>query len=392
MDPISRRRLLATAAALPFGLPSGLAALRAEAATPEPRILILIELSGGNDGLNTVVPYRDPAYYRARRQLAVAADKVIQLDEALGLNPALEPLMPAWQAQDMTIALGLGYPGPNRSHFRSIEIWNTASDSAEVLHQGWLHQLLREADGSLPQQRRLGIVLGGATGPLTGDALTTVVMKNQQQLKRAAGLPVNGSEKPGNPALDHILAVRRQTHDAASQITAKLAKSQPLKTEFPMSPLGRQLAQAAALIAGGVPAAVIKVQQGGYDTHAGQAGRHPRLLGDLAAALAAFRGTLIETGSWQNCLVMTYAEFGRRVGENASGGTDHGTAAPQLLMGGRLRGGLLGRQPSLTDLEGGDLRHSLDFRRLYAGVAADWLGLPRGLATFGPQKPLDLFA
>lgn len=392
MDFISRRRLLTTAAALPLAiplaLPLGPGALQASGV---PRTLVLVELNGGNDGLNTVVPYREAAYYRARPTLAVPADRVLQLDQALGLHPALEPLMPAWQDKDLAIALGVGYPRPNRSHFRSIEIWNTASDSAEVLHQGWLHQALQEAGEQASGAGRLGIVLGGATGPLAGDALTTVVMKNRQQLARAAGLPENQSAASGNPALDHILSVRRQTHDAANRIAARLAKSSPLKTVFPKTSLGRQLAQAAAMIAGAVPASVIKVQQGGYDTHAGQAGRHPRLLGELAAALAAFREALIETGSWQRCLVMTYAEFGRRVGENASGGTDHGTAAPHLFMGARLRGGLLGRQPSLTDLEDGDLRHSLDFRRLYASVAADWLGLPRGLAAFGPQPPLDLF-
>lgn len=391
MSFISRRHLLTTAAALPLATPFGLRVLSAAAAGSAQKTLVLVELNGGNDGLNTVVPYSDPTYYRARPTLAVPADRVLQLDQALGLHPALEPLMPAWQDKDLAIALGVGYPHPNRSHFRSIEIWNTASDSAEVLHQGWLHQALQKTGNAASSESRLGIVLGGATGPLTGDALTTVVMKNRQQLARAVGLAANESAASGNPALDHILSVRRQAHDAAERIAAKLAKSSPLRTVFPNTSLGRQLAQAAAMIAGAVPASVIKVQQGGYDTHAGQAGRHPQLLGELAAALTAFRKALIETGTWQRCLVMTYAEFGRRVAENASAGTDHGTAAPHLLMGGRLRGGLLGRQPLLTDLEGGDLRHSLDFRRLYANVAADWLDLPRGLAAFGSHPPLDLF-
>ena len=391
MTPMNRRHLLASALALPLGL-SALSRAAAGEERGSSRTLILLELAGGNDGLNSVVPYSNPAYYRSRPKLAVQRDRVLQVDESLGLNPALEPLMAAWEAGDLAAVLGVGYPRPNRSHFRSIEIWNTASASDETLQDGWLDRAVTEAGGLPPGLGELGVVLGGPAGPLAGTALTTLVMKDQRQLKAAAPLLDGKGAHSPNPALDHILAVRRQAQAASGRIEARLAAAAPLKTNFPKTALGRQLQLAATLIASAAPAAVIKVQQGGYDTHAGQAGQHPRLLGDLAASLSAFRRALLEAGAWRRCLVMTYAEFGRRVQENASGGTDHGTAAPHLLMGGPVSGGLYGRQPSLGDLEGGDLRHSVDFRQLYATAAQGFLGLPAGPGVFAGHRPLAVFA
>lgn len=392
MLTLSRRHLLQTAAALPFaGLPAGVLARSA----PAPRILVLLELNGGNDGLNTLVPYADPNYARLRPALALARDRVLHLDERFGLHPALQPLMPAWQAGDLAAVLGVGYPRPNRSHFRSIEIWNSASASNETLRDGWLHRVLVEngaaqvpPPGFVPQ----GIVLGGPEGPIAGAALAPVVLRDPRQLAEATRLLGSGGSSAANPALAHILAIRARTQDAAEEIGRRLRDAPPIATTFPKSGLGRQLEIAAGLIAAGAPASVIKVQHSGYDTHAQQAGRHGALLGELAEALAAFRAAMAEMDSWQRVLVMTYAEFGRRVAGNASGGTDHGTAAPHFLLGGRLRGGLYGAPPRLDDLEGGDLRPTLDFRRLYATVAGDWLGLPPAPASLGRHTPLPLIA
>lgn len=394
---ISRRRLMTTATALPLagGLPLGLEPGRARAGAA-PRVLVLVELNGGNDGLNSVVPYADPAYAAARPSLAVPRDRVLQLDARLGLHPALAPLMPLWQAREMTLALGVGYQRPNRSHFRSIEIWNSASSAEETLQDGWLHRVVTET-GSRPDFVPQGIVLGGPEGPLAGPAMTTVVLRDPRQLRRAVALldgrdATRANPEPANPALAHILAERSRMQSAAQDIARRLKHAPPLTTAFPETALGRQLQQAASLISAGAPASVIKLQHSGYDTHARQAGPHAALLGELAAGLAAFRAALIEAGAWRRCLVMTYAEFGRRVAENASGGSDHGTAAPHVLLGGRLQGGFLGEQPSLDDLEGGDLKTRLDFRRLYAAVAQDWLGLPPAPASLGRQAPLPLIA
>ena len=387
MIAITRRTLLTAAAASPL---AGLRVPFAGAAEP-PRVLVLVELNGGNDGLNTVIPYADPAYARARPRLAVPRDQVLPLDERLGLHPALAPLLPAWQAGELGIALGVGYPRPNRSHFRSIEIWNSASGAEEALQQGWLHRVLTEA-GTPANFTAQGIVLGGPEGPLAGSALSPVVLGDPRQLHEAAGLPGAGAAGAANPALAHILATRARLQGTAREIERRLRAGPELTTVFPKGDLGRQLRQAALLIAAGVEASVFKLQHSGYDTHARQAARHAALLAELAEGLAAFRLALREAGAWRRTLVATYAEFGRRVAENASGGSDHGSAAPHFLLGGRLRGGLLGEQPPLDDLEAGDLRHRLDFRRLYASLAGDWLGLPPAPASLGRHKPLALLA
>ena len=385
MIALTRRTLLTAAAAWPL---AGLRVPSLQAAEP-PRVLVLVELNGGNDGLNTVVPYADPAYARARPKLAVPRDQVLQLDERLGLHPALAPLLPVWQAGELGIALGVGYARPNRSHFRSIEIWDSASAAEESLQDGWLHRVITEA-GMPPGFAAQGIVLGGPEGPLAGSALSPVVLRDPRQLHEAAQLPGGDAAGPANPALAHILATRARMQGAAREIERRLRTGPELTTAFPKGDLGRQLRRAAALIAAGVEASVFKLQHSGYDTHAQQAARHAALLAELAEGLAAFRLALLEAGAWRRTLVATYAEFGRRAAENASGGSDHGTAAPQLLLGGRLRGGLIGEQPPLDDLEGGDLRHRLDFRRLYASLAGDWLGLPPAPASLGRHQPLPL--
>jgi uncharacterized protein (DUF1501 family) len=397
LTALTRRRLIAGScrlgAALPFvtALPFG-----AALAAAGPRILVLVELNGGNDGLNSVVPYADPAYYAARPTLAVPRDQVLQLDERLGLHPDLVALLPSWQAGELAIALGVGYQPANRSHFRSIEIWNTASEAGENLAEGWLQRVVAEtvARGVPPGAgfAARGIVLGGPEGPLAGNAFPTVVMRDPRQLREAADLLAGDGEGARNPALSHILATRSRLHGAAEEIARQLKTSPAPTNEFPRSAVGRQLHQTAALIGAGVSASVIKVQHSGYDTHAQQHGRHATLLRELAEGLMAFRAAMVEAGAWHRCLVMTYAEFGRRVAENASGGSDHGTAAPHLLLGGGIKGGFLGEQPALDDLEAGDLRPRLDFRRLYAAVAQDWLGLPPATASLGNHRPLPLLA
>ena len=392
MTGLTRRRFLTLSAAAPL---AGTLPWRPARAAAAPRVLVLVELNGGNDGLNTVIPYADPAYAAARPNLAVARDRVLQLDEGLGLHPALEALMPLWQAQEMSIALGVGYQRPNRSHFRSIEIWNTASLPEETLQAGWLHRVLTETGTDRRPPEALaaqGIVLGGAAGPLAGSAVAPVVLRDPRQLRQAARLLDGTAERTDNPALTHILATRADMHSAARKIEQHLENAPALDAAFPNTDLGRQLERAASLIAAGAPASLYKVQLSGFDTHAGQAARHAALLAELATALTAFRTAMIGAGAWRRVAVMTYAEFGRRAAENASGGSDHGTAAPHFLLGGRVAGGFLGAQPALDDLDSGDLNPRLDFRALYAGLAQGWLGLPPAPNTLGRQPALPLFA
>ena len=192
-----------------------------------------------------------------------------------------------------------------------------------------------------------------------------------------------------NPALAHILEVRREISQAASDLQGRMRQAPLLTVGFPANKIGKQLEVAVKLIAAQVPVAVIKVTQGSFDTHAGQSATHHRLLEELAQSLTAFRAAMEQLGAWKDVLVMTYSEFGRRVGENASHGTDHGTAAPHLFMGGRVKGGFYGAPPSLRDLQDGDLKHTLDYRAVYATVIEKWWRLPAMSFGSGRYPALD---
>ncbi len=384
----NRREFLAQAAAI--SLAPALTALPfAAEAAGRGRVLVLVELAGGNDALNMVPPYADPSYARLRPRLAVRRDQALQLDQHMGLHPALQPLMPVWQAGEMSVVLGLGYPRPNRSHFRSIDIWETGSDSDRHLTTGWLARAMEGAPrvkGSAAD----AIVLGGGARAVTGAGLRTVVMRDPNQFVRQAGRMQRPATPGGNSALSHILTVQKEIEGTAKQLKkAEMRGREAAAAARGRGQIGRQLQQAAKIIAGGTPVSVIKVSHGGFDTHSNQDGRHRNLLTQLAASLAGFRQAMVRSGDWDRVMVMTYSEFGRRAKQNGSGGTDHGTAAAHLAMGGRVRGGLVGGQPSLTDLDGGDLKHRVDYRSYYR-AAATWLDLPGGGAVLGNYRPLPL--
>lgn len=389
---MDRRSFLKAAGAIPLAtLAPGLMAAAAPAGADGDRILVLVELKGGNDGLNTVVPYGDREYYRQRERLAIDRDQVHQLGKGLGLHPAMESLMAPWQARDLAVVLGVGYPDPNRSHFRSIEIWETASNSNEFRTEGWLAELLR---GAAPARELTadGIVIGrDSMGPLAGRDVRALAIDDPGRFIREARKFKTGEAPTRNAALSHILDVQQDLQDAAEQLRRRMDQAPKLKTDFPGGRFARQLEIAARLLGARVPLAVIKVSHGGFDTHSGQAGQHQRLLGELAQGLAAFRSAMQEVGLWDRVLVMTYSEFGRRVRVNGSAGTDHGTAAPHFVMGGRVNGGFYGEQPSLVNLQNGDLVHTVDFRSLYATVAQRWWGVPAGTLG-GAHRPLELIS
>ncbi|MFQ5642600.1 MAG: DUF1501 domain-containing protein [Thiogranum sp.] len=335
------------------------------------RTLLLVELKGGNDGLNTVVPYADPAYYRLRPQLGLKRDTLLQLDEQLALHPALEPLYARWQRQQLAIALGVGYPDPNLSHFRSIEIWNTASHSDQYLPEGWVAQ---QFAGNPARSDRRGefIATDGDPGPLAGASLNALVLRDSERFLRRAKQRCATSTATGNPALQHILATRQHIQQAAVKLEQQLAPLPGGEQQFPRGPFGRQLALAAQLVLSGLQVPVIKLSLGSFDTHTRQADQHRQLLQTLGSGLGQFAQLMENRKRWDDVLVMTDSEFGRRPKQNGSAGTDHGTAAPHFLLGGLVRGGLYGRQPSLTRLEDGNLRYTLDFRSLYSTLSHHW--------------------
>ena len=353
------------------------------------RILLLVELKGGNDGLNTVIPYADPHYRQLRPALGIARDKVVQLDERVGLHDKLEPLMESWKAKDFAIVQGVGYPNPNRSHFRSVEIWDTASASSQTLSEGWVARAFEHT--RLPAGAGVdSIVIDTNSLPLMGPDLRTIVMQDAENFLRQAEAMKDRRQAVdgGNPALRHLLAVRREVNAAAAGLRAKLHAAPPPAQDYAQEgPLGRQLDLATRIITSQVPVIAVKIALGGFDTHANQAPVHDRLLGLLANGLATFRRNMIAAGRWDDVLVLTYSEFGRRAKQNASGGTDHGTAAPHFVMGGKVKGGLHGSYPSLADLQDGDLRHTVDFRDVYSTIARGCWGQPVG---FGQRQVQQL--
>jgi len=349
-------------------------------------LLVLVELKGGNDGLNTVVPYADDQYYALRPRLAIPRDQVLQLDARAGLHPALEPLMAMWKNRELAVVQSVGYPNANLSHFRSIEIWDTASKSNEYLGEGWLARAFAAA----PAPRTFaadGVVVGGAEmGPFAGGSTRAIALTDTRQFLRQARLAAPAGQA-GNAALQHILRVE---HDIV-QAAAGLNDNHAFVVEFPRTAFGNAVSTAAQVIASKAGVAAIKLSLNGFDTHSYQLGTHARLLKDLADGLAALRAALMEIGRWDSTLIMTYAEFGRRPRENLSIGTDHGTANAHFLLGGRVKGGLYGPAPGLSRLDGnGNLPFTVDFRDVYATVLDRWWGADSAGALKGRFAALDI--
>ena len=349
-------------------------------------LLILVELKGANDGLNTVIPYRDPLYTQLRPRLAIARDQVLQLSAQEGLHPSLKPLMALWQDQQLAVVQGVGYPRPNLSHFRSIEIWDTASNSEEYLEAGWLARTF--AVSPAPRQFAAdGVVVGSSDmGPLSGPNVRTIALADTRQFLQQARLAQGGADAR-NSALRHILSVESEIVHAASKLNGNYA----FNTEFPRNGFGNQVRTAAQLVASNAGMAVIRLTLGGFDTHANQLGTQANLLRDFADGITALKSAMIELNHWDATTVMTYAEFGRRPKENQSGGTDHGTANAHFMMGGKVRGGLYGQAPQLGLLDGnGNLAFAVDFRNLYATVIDRWWGGNSAAVLGGKFETLDL--
>jgi len=375
---MNRREFLATAGAATVAVAMGPQPAWADAARYA-NLLVLVELKGGNDGLNTVIPYADPAYYALRPRLAIPRDQVLPLDAATGLHPSLQPLLALWQARELAIVQSVGYPEANLSHFRSIEIWDTASRSNEYLHDGWLARVFKAAPAPRHYAADGVVVGGGELGPFAGGARAVAIANTEQFLRQARLAQPVGTA--GSGALAHILRVERETAQAA----AGLAGDHAFRTAFPDSAFGRAVRTGAQVIAAQSGVAAVKIALGSFDTHRGQLAAHARLLTELAEGLAALKAALVELRRWDSALVMTYSEFGRRAAENQSGGTDHGTASTHFALGGRVRGGIYGLPPALTRLDGnGNLPHAVDFRDLYGTVLAGWWGLAPG-AALGAQ-------
>ncbi|MFI5454402.1 MAG: DUF1501 domain-containing protein [Isosphaerales bacterium] len=399
----TRRRFLArslrdsTLIALAPSLPGFLArTARAAEAKTASRILVVVQLDGGNDGINTIVPFKDDGYAKHRKAIRLPEKRLIKINGEVGLHPAMGGAGKLLDSGRLAIVQGVGYPNPNRSHFRSRAIWQSARlDPLEHNGIGWIG---RGLDGA-PTTRDgapAALLIGSDSPPpaLRGrrsvsaalDRLDDFVLADKENGFRPAGSSETGEDDLGRFLRRNLL----DAYTTADRLEA-VAGTRDSHASYPESELARRLRLTARLIKAGLGTRVYYLEQGDYDTHGHQLARHAPLLEDLSSSLKAFLDDLAASRLADQVAVMVFSEFGRRVEENGSMGTDHGTAGPVFLAGPCVRPGLVGDYPSLTDLQDGDLKMAVDFRRVYATVLTGWLGLPSKDALGSAFEPLPLF-
>jgi uncharacterized protein (DUF1501 family) len=378
-------------------------------------ILVVLQLAGGNDGLNTLVPHADDTYYKSRPRLAVSRASVLKLNDALGLSPQLPFLRSAFDDGKLAIIQGVGYPNPNRSHFRSTEIWECATDADKVSKTGWLGRFFDNACAGTPDptvgvavsreqpqaffaEKNSGISLSSPQAYRWASdndpaALTLFADLNGPDTGMMSGASIGTPGAKMQPTAETTLDFLERTALDARVSSDKITKiaGHARTGDYPQSQLGQSLGLVGRMIAGGLTARVYYVSHGGFDTHNNQSGTHQRLLSELDAALKSFLTDMKRLGLADRVCLMTFSEFGRRVTENASAGTDHGTAAPLFVLGAGVKPGLYGTTPSLTDLDKGDLKFTADFRSVYATVLDRWLKTPAEKVLGRKFDPLEFF-
>ncbi|MEE9310163.1 MAG: DUF1501 domain-containing protein [Cocleimonas sp.] len=347
------------------------------------RIVVLVELKGGNDGFNTLVPFTDELYYKYRPRIAIKQRQVLGLNKDVGLHPRMKALMPLWNSGQMAWIQGVGYHNPVLSHFRSMDIWDSASNSNQVIEAGWLSRVLPKYKQGLH-----GIALNkgqAELGPLYSSNLNAVTMQNPKtflsQIKRISDVQPSRL----TPAIAHVSQTQHQLFSVGDQIGKKMGRN-PKRSgvSFSKGVFGHSLESVAEMIINGVDAPVYKVTQDGFDTHAGQRGGQDNGLYQVANGLASFQKSMQRAGLWNNVLVVTYSEFGRRAKENRGGGTDHGTASSHMILGGKVRGGIYGEHPDFSKLDAnGNVTFTTDFRAIYATLAQRWWHQPSPWGNLG---------
>jgi uncharacterized protein (DUF1501 family) len=373
-------------------------ALAAEGNKPGERVLVLIQLAGGNDGLNTVVPYADPIYHRARPALAIGEGSVLKLNDTLGLHPSLTGLQKLWDQGRLGIVQGVGYPQPDRSHFRSMDIWHTAQPDVTQPQTGWVGRTLdaaTEASHGVREAAAVGLerlplaLVGNRVVPPTIQKLDVFKLNEAggQPLRSAAWKVATEAASAAGSQLDFLRRSARASLASADRLKS-LGDSYQTAVDYPSTGLSQQLKLVAQMIAADLPARIYFVSLDGFDTHAQQLPGHAALMAELSGAIAAFTADLEEHGLTQRVLTATFSEFGRRVAENGSLGTDHGAASSMFVVGPN-RGGLFGTAPSLTDLDDGDPKFTTDFRRVYATLLEKWLEVDATPALGGKFAPVE---
>ncbi|MCA9245254.1 MAG: DUF1501 domain-containing protein [Phycisphaerales bacterium] len=372
-------------------------------------ILVVVQLAGGNDGLNTIVPVEMDEYYRARPRLAIKKANTLALKDGVALPSECDGLKGLFDEGRMAVIQGVGYPNPNRSHFVSMDVWHTADPDLKA-HNGWLGRYFDSCcNGADPSPSDGVAIMSEAPLAMQGEKFMPLSFESPDALRWRSGerdkAAAETFRKLNNLDGDKPLIEAADEDDLASYLQRAALQAQVGADEIRSAAgdlgsgrfnrrtggLGRSLQMVARLIAADLPTRIYYVSMGGFDTHTGQEGRHRNLMTEFSSAMKAFIDQLAEDKLLERVVVMSFSEFGRRVEENSSGGTDHGEAAPMFLFGSRIAPGLHGKHPSLTNLHRGDLEFGVDFRRVYAGVLRDWLK-QKPEQIIGRQAPLRLIA
>lgn len=341
------------------------------------RSLVIIQWSGGNDGLNAIVPFANDLYYKNRPTLAIKKEEVIRLNDQQGLNPALQPLQALYDQGELSIINSVGYPNPVRSHFRSMDIWQSASHSNQYLSTGWLGRYM-DLQGEEINPYHLLELDDNLSLALKGQVNNGFAAADFRRLKKSIRNPlhqdlVHHHDHAHEENVAYLYKTMSNTFSSADYLLQKSNQSLS-STTYPNTQIGKSLKKVAGLINANTNTKVYYVNMTGFDTHAQQKGTQTRLFSQYAEAIAAFTKDLKKGNRWNDTLVMTFSEFGRRVKQNSSGGTDHGTANNVYLMGGQLKkAGFYNNAPNLSDLDNGDLKFQIDFRRIYATILKRWL-------------------
>lgn len=345
---------------------------------PGNKVMVVLQFSGGNDGLNTVIPIRNDIYYKSRPKLGIQKDQALQVTDDAGLNPALTFFKELFDEGSLGIMNNVGYPNPDRSHFRSMDIWQSASESNEYITTGWLGRYLdAQCSGCSKPTQTLEIddVLSLA---MKGDNLKGLALRDPKQLFNSSNeryfREINATHDHEEAAVDYLYKTLSETLNSADYIYEQ-SRRHPSSQTYPATQLGKSLKTISSLIVSDINTKVYYVSLGSFDTHVNQESQQKRLFTELNDAITSFVKDLKNNNRFQDVTIMTFSEFGRRVAQNASGGTDHGTANNMFFIGGGLKEkGLLNPMCDLNDLNQGDLKYTVDFKSVYATMLHNWLG------------------
>ncbi|HRE39728.1 MAG TPA: DUF1501 domain-containing protein [Ignavibacteria bacterium] len=403
MKKISRRKFiqLSSLASASLLIPAFIKPLQASTfrrhISDNSKKLIIIQLSGGNDGLNTIIPYKNDIYYKYRNSISISENDVLKINDELGFNPVMEKLKGIYDNGNLSVINSVGYPNPNRSHFKSMDIWHSASDSNENINTGWIGRYLDSECMNCKNPYNAIEVNENLSLALKGEIKSGIAVEDPERFFKSTSenffLDVLNTNK--NHSHDENVSYLYKTMaDATSSAeyvykTSKIYKS---KSDYPNTNFGKDMKTIAELIISEINSSVFYVSLSGFDTHVNQTGRQERLLKELSECLSALNNDLKINNKQNEVLVMVFSEFGRRVKQNGSNGTDHGTANNIFLMNGNLKNpGFHNEAPDLSDLENGDLKYKIDFRNIYSSILTDWLGVESSAILGKKYNTLNIF-